>query len=155
MKQIIVFAVAVLFCQTALFAQKPKEVAEKDVAVRYVKDFQTKAKDATNVKWYKIDSLTYRAVYTDAEGDPVALLFNNKGFETHYFVSNEHCPAAIKDTVKNQYRGYNIGEVYIRKVKGSYSYQVCIAKKKGFLWWKRETDPKTLNFDTSCKFLGE
>ncbi len=148
-------ALAVVVCHTALFAQKPKEVPEKDVTIRYVKDFQSKAKDATNVKWYKIDSLTYRAVFTDADGDPQALLFNNKGFETHYIIRPEHYTSAIKDTVRNQYRGYNINEVYIRKVKGAYSYQVKISKRTGFLWWKKESNPVTLNFDTSGKFLNE
>ena len=155
MKKILVLFAATLLIQVAAFAQKPKEVSEKDVAVRIIKDFQSNAKGATGVKWYQIDSTTFRAVYTDSEGDPMAMQFNNKGFETHYIIRPEHYTAAIKDTVKNNYHGYTINEVYIRKVKGVYSYQVCIAKKKGILWWRKEADPKLLNFDTSGKFLGE
>ena len=52
MKKIIAIAVAVLLCQGAVMAQKPKAVAEKDVKVNYVKDFQRQVKDATDVAWF-------------------------------------------------------------------------------------------------------
>ena len=50
MKKIFALALAVALCGGAAFAQKAKAVAEKDVKVNYVKDFQRQVKDATNVE---------------------------------------------------------------------------------------------------------
>ena len=35
------------------------------------------------------------------------------------------------------------------------SYQARIARKSGFLWWKKEKDVKILNFEIDGKFISE
>lgn len=156
MKKIFALALAVALCGGAAFAQKGKSVAEKDVKVNYVKDFQRQVKDATNVAWWQLDSVTYKVTYLDAEKSRQAMVFSNKGSETLYFVDKQWTPHAIQDTVAHMYPKYTIKEVWIRKVRTKMTYQAYIAKVSGFLWFKKEKDPKTLNFEaTNCKFINE
>ena len=136
------FTAVIALLQGAMFAQKGKAVAEKDVKVNYVKDFQRQAKDATNVEWYQMDSLTYKAIYTDADKSRQAMVFSNRGTETHYYVDREYYPKAIIDTVDHLFPQYNIREVWVRKMRGKMTYQAYIAKMGGFLWWKKEKDSK-------------
>ena len=114
MKKILILAATTLLLQGALFAQKGKAVAEKDVKVSYVKDFQRQVKDATNVAWYQMDSLTFKAVYLDAEKSRQAMVFSNRGTETHYYVDREYYPQAIRDTVSHLFPKYNIRGVWVR-----------------------------------------
>ena len=76
MKKIFAFAAAVLLCAGPLFAQKEKAVAEKEVKVNYVKDFQRQVKDAENVAWWQVDSLTYKVTFTDADKSRQAMVFS-------------------------------------------------------------------------------
>lgn len=154
MKKILALATAVLLLQGAIFAQKGKAVAEKDVKVSYVKDFQRQVKDATNVQWYQIDSLTFKAVYLDAEKSRQAMLFSNRGSETHYYVEREYYPQAVRDTVKHQFPKYDIRELWVRKVRGKMTYQAYIAKMGGFLWWKKEKETKLVNWEVDGKFIN-
>ena len=154
MRKIIAIAVAVLLCQGAVMAQKPKAVAEKDVKVNYVKDFQRQVKDATDVAWFQVDSVTYKVVYLDEEKSRQAMLFSNKGTETHYYVDKQFYPAAIKDTVSHLYPKHSISEVWVRKVRGKMTYQAEIARKSGFLWWKKQKDYKILNWEVDGKFIN-
>ena len=154
MKKIVVFTAAVLLCAGPLFAQKEKAVAEKEVKVNYVKDFQRQVKDATNVEWWQVDSLTYKVTYTDADKSRQAMVFSNKGSETHYFIDKQYYPHAITDTVAHLFGGYSITDVWVRKVRGKMTYQARIAKKSGFLWWKKEKDVKKLNWEVDGKYIN-
>lgn len=154
MRKILAIAVAVVLCQGALMAQKPKAVAEKDVKVNYVKDFQRQVKDATNVQWWQVDSLTYKVAYLDFEKSRQAMLFSNKGSETFYYVEKEYFPAAIKDTVSHLFPKYSITDVWVRKTKGKMTYQAEIAKMSGFLWWKKAKDHKLLNWEVDGKYIN-
>ena len=154
MKKIIALAVAVLLLQGATYAQKEKAVAEKDVKVNIVKDFQRQIKDATDVQWWQLDSLTYKVTYRDAEKSRQAMVFNNKGSETHYFIDNQYCPHSILDTVDHLFNGYKLTDVWVRKMRNKMTYQARIAKKSGFLWWKKEKDVKTLNFEVDGKYIN-
>lgn len=154
MKKILALATAVLLLQGAMFAQKGKAVAEKDVKVSYVKDFQRQVKDATDVQWYQIDSLTFKAVYLDAEKSRQAMQFSNRGSETHYYVEREYYPQAIRDTVKHLFPKYDIRELWVRKVRGKMTYQAYIAKMGGFLWWKKEKESKLVNWEVDGKYIN-
>ena len=154
MKQILVIATALLMLQGATFAQKGKAVAEKDVKVSYVKDFQRQVKDATNVEWYQMDSLTFKAVYLDAEKSRQAMVFSNRGTETHYYVDREYYPQAIRDTVAHLFPKYDIREVWVRKMRGKMTYQAYIAKMGGFLWWKKEKESKMVNWEVDGKYIN-
>lgn len=154
MKKIIAIAVAVLLCQGAAMAQKLKSVAEKDVKMSYVKDFQRQVKDPTNVEWWQVDSLTFKVTYMDSEQDRQAMVFSNKGSETHYIIDKQYYPAVIKDSVSHMYPGYSIQDLWMRLVRGKKTYQVAIAKKSGCLWWKKLKDFKMLNFEVDGKFIN-
>jgi len=154
MKKIFAIAVAVMLCQGALMAQKPKAVAEKDVKVNYVKDFQRQVKNASDVEWWQVDSMVFKVTYLDVEKSRQAMVFSNKGIETHYYIDKQYCPNAIKDTVANMFPKHSIEDVWVRKVRGKMTYQAAIARKSGFLWWKKMKDYKTLNFEVDGKYIN-
>lgn len=146
---------AVSLCGGVAFAQKEKSVAEKDVKINYVKDFQRQVKDATDVAWWQVDSLTFKVTYQDAEKSRQAMLFSNKGSETHYYIDKQYTPTAIKDTIAHLFPKYSVQEVWVRKQRGKMTYQASIAKKSGFLFWKKLSDYKTLNWEVDGKYIGE
>ena len=154
MKRIVATLALVALCSGTMIAQNDKAVAEKDVKVNYVKDFQRQVKDATNVAWWLVDEGTYKVTYMDAEKSRQAMVFNNKGTETHYFIDKQYYPAAVRDTVSHLYKGYSISDVWVRKVRGKMTYQARIAKKSGFLWWKKEKDARILNWEVDGKYIG-
>ncbi len=154
MKKILMLTTAIVLLQGGMFAQKGKAVAEKDVKVSYVKDFQRQVKDATNVEWYQMDSLTFKAVYLDAERSRQAMVFSNRGTETHYYVDREYYPHAITDTVAHLFPKYSVREVWVRKMRGKMTYQAYIAKMGGFLWWKKEKDSKLVNWEVDGKYIN-
>lgn len=155
MRKIIAFAAAIALLQGVVFAQNPKPVHEKDVKVNYVKDFQRQVKDATDVAWYQLDENAFKVIYLDAEKSRQAMVFSNKGSETHYYIDKKYCPAAVRDTVNNLFAGYDITDLWVRKVRNKMTYQARIAKKSGFLWWKKETDVKVLSWEVDGKYIGE
>ena len=155
MKKIVTLAVALVLCQGAIFAQKLKPIAEKEVKVNYVKDFQRQVKEPTNVQWWLVDSLTYKVTYLDEERSRQAMVFSNKGSETHYYVDTKYTPAAIKDTVAHLYPKFSVKEVWVRKMRGKMTYQARIARVGGFLFWKKEKESKMLNFEVDGKFINE
>lgn len=154
MKKILAIAVAVVLCQGAVMAQKPKAVAEKDVKVNYVKDFQRQVKDVTDVAWWQVDSLTFKVTYLDNEKSRQAMLFSNKGSETHYLIEKQYYPTAVKDTVAHMFPKYTIEDVWVRKARGKMTYQAAIYKKSGCLCWKKVTDYKTVNWEVDGKFIN-
>ena len=154
MKKILALAIAVAVCHGMLLAQNGKAVAEKDVKVSYVKDFQRQVKDATDVQWYQVDSLTFKAVYLDADKSRQAMLFSNRGSETHYYVDRKFYPQAVRDTVSHLFPGYDIRDLWVRKVRGKMTYQAYIAKMGGFLWWKKEKDSRLVNWEVDGKYIN-
>lgn len=155
MKKIFALTATLILMGGMTFAQTQKAVPEKDVKVNYVKDFQRQVKDATDVAWYQIDENTFKVTYLDEEKSKQAMVFSNKGSETHYIIDKQYYPAAVRDTVNHLFKGYDITGVWVRKMRGKMTYQARIAKKKGFLWWKKETDVKTLNWEVDGKYIGE
>ena len=155
MRKIFAYAAALMLLNGITFAQDYKSVPEKDVKVNYVKDFQRQVKDPTNVEWYQMDENTFKAIYLDSEKSRQAMVFSNRGSETHYFIDKKFYPSCVRDTVNNLYNGYNVTDVWVRKVRGKMTYQARIAKKSGFLFWKKETDFKVLNWEVDGKYIGE
>lgn len=154
MKKILILTALILMSQTVVFAQKEKSVKESDVPVRYVRDFNNQAKDAQNVAWtMALDSSAYMATFNTTDGDKQAIRFTNKTSETRYYIDEQYYPHAIKDTVANQYPKHKITEIYIRNIKGKMTYQTRIARKSGFLFWKKEKDVKHISFETNSKLI--
>ena len=151
MKKITLFAVALLLSQGLLFAQK--KVAEKDVKVSYVKDFQRQVQNPTNVEWWQIDENTFKVTYRDFEKSRQAMVFSSKGMETHYIIE-DHFPLSITNYIKTNYPKYTITDLWVRKARSKMTYQARIARKSGFLWWKKEKDAKVLDFEIDGKFIS-
>lgn len=155
MRKIIAFIAVAVLLQGVTFAQNLKSVPEKDVKVNYVKDFQRQVKEPTNVEWFKIDDNAFKVTYLDSEKSRQAMVFSNKGTETHYYIDKKYCPVAVRDTVKHLFSGYDITDIWVRKVRNKMTYQARIAKKSGFLFWKKETDVKVLSWEVDGKYIGE
>ncbi len=156
MKRILVILVAVLFAQTTLFAQSGKSVSEKDVPERFVKDFQRQIKNATNVKWYMVDSLVYDAYFVNEGGTKSACRFSSKGTETRWYVEEKYYPHAIVEMVESMHPGYSIKELYALQIKNKVTYQALVGKKKGFLFFRKTwKNMRYMNFETDGKFIDE
>ena len=141
-------------CQTMVFAQKEKNVKESDVPVRYVKDFQNQAKDATNASWtMAVDSSAYMVTFINSDGDKQAIRFTPKSTEERYYIEEKYYPHDIRDSVASMFPKHKITCIYVRNLKGKMTYQCRIARKKGFLFCKKETDVKVISFETSCKII--
>lgn len=154
MKKIIVLAALALMCQTMVFAQKEKNVKESDVPVRYVKDFQNQAKDATNASWtMAVDSSAYMVTFINSDGDKQSIRFTPKSTEERYYIEEKYYPHDIRDSVASMFPKHKITCIYVRNLKGKMTYQCRIARKKGFLFCKKETDVKVISFETSCKII--
>lgn len=148
------FIAALILMPAVLFAQKT--VNEQDVKVNYVKDFQRQVQNATDIQWWQIDENTFKVTFLDEEKSRMAMVFSNKGMETHYIVENsDYYPKAIVDYVKAKHPGFNITDLWARKARNKMTYQARISKKSGFLWWKTEKEVQILNFETDGKFIDE
>ena len=154
MKKILLLAAAATLLQGTVIAQNLKSVPEKDVRVNYVKDFQRQVKQATDIAWWQVDSLTYKVTFLDNENSRQAMVFSNKGSETHYIIEKQYYPSAIKDTVSHLFPKHTIQEVWVRKMRGKMTYQAYIAKMGGFLWWKKEKDSKLVNWEVDGKYIN-
>ena len=154
MKKIALIAALFFLSSGVLFAQKA--VNEQDVKINYIKDFQRQMPNATNIAWWQIDENTFKVTYLDDEKSPQAMVFSNKGMETHYIIEDKHYfPATIVEYVKANFAGFDITDLWVRKARNKMTYQARIAKKSGCLWWKKEKDPKILNFEVDGKFIEE
>lgn len=154
MKKILVLVALIVMGQSMVFAQKEKTVKEADVPARYVKDFQGQASDALNVVWtMTLDSSAYMATFNTPDGDLQAIRFTPKTSETRYYIESQYYPHAIMDTVASQYPKHKVTCLYIRNLKGKMTYQARIAKMKGFLFWKKESEMKQLSFETNGKMI--
>lgn len=154
MKKIALIAALFFLSSGALFAQKA--VNEQDVKVNYIKDFQRQVKDATSIQWWQIDENTFKVTYLDEEKTKQAMVFSNRGMETHYFIENsDYYPQAIVNYVKENLKGFSITDIWVRKARNKMTYQARISRKSGFLFWKKEKDVQILNFETDGKFIDE
>lgn len=154
MKKILILAALIIMGQTVVFAQKERSIKEADVPVRFVKDFQNQNKDAKNISWTVTeDSTHYMVTFTNADGDRQATRFSNHGTETRYIIDPEYYPHAIKDTVAHKFPKHKITQLYIRNLKGKMTYQTRIARMKGFLFCKKETEVKHISFETDGKLI--
>ena len=151
MKKITLIAVALLLSQGVLMAQK--KVAEKDVKAAFVKDFQRLSKNPTSVEWWQYDENTFKVTFRDSEKSRMAMVFSNKGMETHYIIE-DHFPLSITSYIKANYPKHTIDQLWVRKARHKMSYQARIIQKKGFLWWKKVVDTKVLNFEVDGKFIS-
>ena len=151
MKKITLIAVALLLSQGVIMAQK--KVAEKDVKAAFVKDFQRLSKNPTSVEWWQYDENTFKVTFRDSEKSRMAMVFSNKGMETHYIIE-DHYPHSITSYVKANYSKHSVTDLWVREIRGKMTYQARIAKKSGFLWWKKEKDVKMLNFEVDGKYIN-
>lgn len=152
MKKITLIAVALLLGQGITLAQT--KVAEKDVKVSYVKDFQRQVKDPTNVEWYQINENTFKVTYRDFEKSRQAMVFSNKGMEVHYIIEDKYYPVSITNYVQENHPKYSVTDMWVRKARNKMTYQARISKTSGILWWKKEKDAKILNFEVDGKFIS-
>lgn len=154
MKKILILSALIIMGQLAAFAQKEKSIKEADVPVRYVKDFHNQARDAKDVAWtMAVDSSAYMATFTNTDGDKQAIRFTPKSSETRYYINEAYYPHIIKDSVASMFPKHKISTIYIRNLKNKMTYQCRIVRHKGFLFWRREVDPKTISFETNCKII--
>lgn len=155
MKKTFFLLLIALIANVTVWAQAAQKISESDVAQKHVKDFQRQQSKASQVTWYKLANDTYRVDFQDSDGDNASMLFNNKGSETRYYIPSNNYPAFVCDTIKHNanFKGYSIDKLYMRKVKNNATYQARIVKKKGFLWWKKETNVKLVNFEIGGKFI--
>jgi hypothetical protein len=151
MKKITLIAVALLLSQGVIMAQK--KVAEKDVKAAFVKDFQRLSKNPTSVEWWQYDENTFKVTFRDSEKSRMAMVFSNKGMETHYIIE-DHYPHSITSYVKANYSKHSVTDLWVREIRNKMTYQARIAKKSGFLWWKKEKDVKVLDFEIDGKFIS-
>lgn len=154
MKKLFLLATILVLGQAAVFAQKEVSVKESAVPVRFVKDFNNQAKDAQNAAWVMTpDSSAYMVTFTNTDGDRQSIRFTTKSTEKRYYVEPQYYPHAILDTVSNNYPKHKITNLYIRDLKGKMTYQCRVAKKKGFLFCRKETAAKLLSFETNGKMI--
>lgn len=150
MKKLLAIIAIALVSQTVVFAQKAKEVPEKDVPARFVKDFQKRYPEAQTAKWHRVDSLIYDVNFVNNAVD-MMLRFSNKGVESYWNVEAKYTPAAIKTYIGEKYPKYKLQKVSIVDIRNKKTYQVEIAKKSLF----RTRDHKILNFEIDGKFIDE
>lgn len=149
MKKIFTFATLLILAQGMLLAQEGKTVSESSVTPRYVQDFQRQQKNVKDVSWQKIDSTTFEAIFTNADGELQGMRFSPKGTEDRYYIDPQYTPQFMKDTIDHMFNGYTIKQVYVKIAKRKSTYHARICKRSGFLFWKKDKDPKVLNFETA------
>ena len=150
MRKILAIIAIALVSQTVAFGQKAKDVQEKDVPARYVKDFQKRYPEAKAAKWSRLDSLIYDVNFENNNMD-MLLRFSNKGVETYWNVDMKYAPAKIKTYVEEKYPKYKLQKVSIIDIRNKKTYRADISKK--FLFWTK--DSKVLNFEIDGKFIDE
>ena len=154
MKKILLLAALITMSQTLVFAQKEKSIKEADVPVRFVKDFQSANKDVKDVNWTVTeDSIYFTATFINSDGDKQAIRFTPKSTEERYYIEEKYYPHDIRDSVASMFPKHKITCIYVRNLKGKMTYQARIARMKGFLFWRKETEVKTLSFETNCKMI--
>lgn len=154
MRKILAIAVAVLACQTMLFAQNGKPVSERDVPERYVKDFTRQVQNASDVKWEMIDSLVFDAIFVNESGTRTAYRFSPKGTETRWYVEEKYYPHQVLDVIQSMHPGHKVKELYALQIKNKVTYQALVGERKG-LFVKKWKHMRLVNFETDGKFIDE
>lgn len=154
MKKIIILSAFLVALSGITFAQRTA-IVEKDVPSRMVIDFQRQQLDCRNINWYRIDSASYEVEFIDGDNARQSIRYTPRGTETRYFVDMRYCPNSIKDTINHRFPKYKLTELCVRSTRRSSAYEARIAHMSGFLFWKKESDVKFLNFDTAGKYLEE
>ena len=150
MRKILAIIAIALVSQTVAFGQKAKDVSEKEVPERFVKDFQKRYPEAKAAKWSQLDSLIYDVNFENNTMD-MLLRFSNKGVETYWNVDMKYAPAKIKTYIEEKYPKYKLQKVSIVDIRNKKTYRADINKK--FLL--RTKDAKVLNFQIDGKFIDE
>jgi hypothetical protein len=120
-------------------------VDERNVPEKFVKDFKRQKPGIDQVKWEKIDSLTYRANFK-ANDNEMRMQFTNAATQSSWIIPVEYCES-IKNYVDANFNGYKLTEVLLlEKDKKTKAYFATITKKK---------DVKQLEFDVMQHYLRE
>ncbi|MDR0971824.1 MAG: hypothetical protein LBM25_05525 [Bacteroidales bacterium] len=121
-------------------------VNEKDVPARYVNDFKKNRPNAQKSSWEKVDSLSYKAIFTD-NNNQMQILYSKTGTQTSWIVPLQYVPSAITDYITKNYPSYKLQEVSISDVKNKKVYNAVIKLNK--------KEVKTLEFDLNGEFKSE
>lgn len=134
-------------CASIMSSKKTtyKQVNERDVPERYVKDLKRQRPTVVQPKWEQVDSVTYNANFVE-KGNDVRIQFSNKGTSTYWLVPTEYVPTNITDYVAETYKDFKIEEVTIADINNRKVYRAFIRSKK---------EVKTLEFDLTGKFTSE
>ena len=154
MKKLLVFASALLLCQTLLFAQNGKSVSEKDVPERYVKDFHRMEGNQNKVEWKLIDTLVYDVCFVNEKGTETAYRFSPKGTETRWYIKEDVYPHSLLDKLQELHPGYKVKELYALQLKNKVTYQALVGQRKG-LFVKKWKKMHLMNFEIDGKYIDE
>lgn len=148
-KLILLFSVVLIGVSCSIFNKYDgpsyKQVNEREVPDRYVKDLKSQRPNATQVRWEMVDSLTYNAKLVD-NGNNVRVKYSKNATETHWIIPKEYVPSDITDHIKEAYADFKIHEVYIADIRNKKVYRAGIYNKK---------DYKLLEFNIQGKFTTE
>lgn len=125
-----------------------KQINEREVPERYVKDMKYNRPKINQVKWEKVDSLTYNAKFVDNNNN-MRVKYSNTGTETHWIIPSEYIPSNINDFIKSSYKDYKSNEVYIADIRNKKVYRACISNKRD------KKDIRVLEFDLVGQFSSE
>ncbi|MDR1005860.1 MAG: hypothetical protein LBL74_03225 [Bacteroidales bacterium] len=147
MKKAIILACCVALvaaCGTTKKSSYPV-VDERNVPEKFVKDFKKQKPGVEQVKWEKIDSLTYRANFA-SKGNQMRMVFTNAAVLSSWIIPLEYCEN-IKSYVHDVYGGYKINEVLLSELdRKKKVYIVTISKGKNV---------RQLEFDLTQQFVKE
>jgi hypothetical protein len=100
----ILFAVFALFCVPAFSQKAAPEIVKKEFAKKYPA--------AQSVKWENEETTEWEAEFK-LNGKEMSASFDNKGvwLETEAEITEKELPAAVANTLKNEFAGYKTGEI--------------------------------------------
>ena len=138
-----------------------KTIAEQEVPSRMVTDFQRQQVDARNVTWSQYDSITYQVDFnTPSDNATQGLRYISTGGGSLralsvYSVDLKYTPRAIADTIARRYPGFHLTHLRVLASKRESFYEARVAKKSGFLFWRKESEVHFLTFETNGQFKEE
>lgn len=131
----------------AAMAQEGRSVSESQVPTKNVKDFLNRFPNAGGVAWAKMDSVSYNVSFTDEDGTAAQVRYSPMGTENCYFVEPKFYPHVIVDTIKTLYPSHDIKYICLKEKQRNWSYEARISVRKGFLFWKKESDIHVIIFN--------
>ncbi len=119
----LMFAVVAMFSLNAC-AQKSKEVPAKVKT-----SFNQKFPDATRIKWDKENAKEWEAEFK-MNGKEYSANFSTEGTwkETEYEIENSEIPAAIKNTLDTEFKGYKVEEAEVSKTVEGKVFEIQLEK---------------------------